>query len=110
MFSVAGHGNPAIMMNMSTPVTPNQLAGLIKGNPGFKGQAVMLGSCNTGKAGADGAAPFAQQLANSLGVPVTAPLNFAWFGPTGLLGASGPSGPPAAGSPGPWQTFYPPGQ
>ena len=98
------------MMNMSTPVTPSQLAGLIKGNPGFKGQAVTLGSCNTGNAGADGGASFAQQLANSLGVPVTAPLNFAWFGSTGLLGASDLSGPPAAGNAGPWQTFFPPGK
>jgi RHS repeat-associated protein len=110
VFSVAGHGNPSIMMNMSTAVTPNQLASLIKGSSAFKGQPVMLGSCNTGKAGPDGGTSFAQQLANALGVPVTAPLNYAWFGPTGLLGASDLSGPPAAGNPGPWRTFFPPGQ
>jgi RHS repeat-associated protein len=110
VFSVAGHGNPSIVLNMSTPITPNQLASLIKGSPAFKGQKVVLGSCNTGNTGATGEASFAQQLANALGVPVTAPLNLAWFGPTGLLGASGPSGPPAAGDPGPWQTFSPLGK
>lgn len=108
VFSVGAHGNPSIVQNqLSMPLTPTQLAGLIKNHPSFNGQPVMLGSCNTGRSGPGDSAPFAQGLADVLGVPVIAPLDFAWFGPSGLLGASDLSGPPAAGNFGPWQAFAP---
>jgi len=110
VYTVAGHGNSQIMMNQSQAVRAATLASIIKADPKFKGQPVMLGACNTGNKAPNGDAAFAQQVASDLGVPVTAPLGFAWFGPPGLLGSAGPSSPPSPGDSGAWKTFFPNGQ
>jgi fructose-specific component phosphotransferase system IIB-like protein len=110
VYTVAAHGNSQIVMNQAQAIRASTLAQAIKADPNYKGQAVLLGSCNTGKAAPNGDAPFAQQLANSLGAPVTAPLDLVWYGPSGLLGAADISGPPKNGNPGPWRTFFPEGK
>ena len=75
----------------------------------------MLGACNTGKSWPDGFGgrntwePFAQTLADILGVPVTAPQGFTWYDATkGLIGTSEVDPGPIS-SPGQWKTFYPNG-
>lgn len=110
VYTIAAHGNAQLVMNQSQAMRASSLAQKIRSDPKFRSQPVMLGACNTGNVAPNGDPSFAQQLADALGVPVTAPLDFAWFGPKGLLGASSISGPPTAGNPGPWQTFYPKGQ
>jgi hypothetical protein len=63
-----------------TPLFPNNLAKLIQSDPNWNHKPVMLGACNTGRSWENGYLgrgkwePFAQTLANLLGVPVTAPL------------------------------------
>lgn len=117
VFSVAGHGNPMIM-TVGGPngprITPRQLADMIKSNKKYKeGQAVMLGSCNTGNDGPNGSPSFAQELANLLKAPVTSPQGTAWFSTRdGLLGATKTEGegPPVNGNIGPWKSFFPAGQ
>ena len=70
-YSVSGHGSPS---NMTGPngefIFPKNLARKIKDDhENFHGQPVCLDSCSTGK----GDNPFAQKLANILGVTVIAP-------------------------------------
>lgn len=114
VFSVAGHGNPVNMAGPNgAPITPSQLAAMIMASPKYKkGQAVMLGSCNTGKDGPNGSDSFAQATANALGAPVTGALGTAWFNPQGLMGATPTpgGGPPVGGDPGPWRSFFPGGR
>jgi RHS repeat-associated protein len=117
VFSVAGHGSSAIMVNGRPDgprITPAQLANMIKSNKKYKeGQAVMLGSCNTGNDGPGGSPSFSQELANILKAPVTAPQGFAWFSTRdGLLGATKTvgEGQPRGGDIGTWKTFFPVGQ
>ena len=116
-YTVAGHGNPGNMEDRSGPmpifIMPWTLADIIKNDPNWKHKPVLLGSCNTGNKWPDGFQgknwiPFAQDLANRLGVPVTAPLDFVWFNIPGPPIAS-----PANVTPtnpfdvGPWRTYYP---
>ncbi|MDB5821333.1 MAG: hypothetical protein JWR21_37, partial [Herminiimonas sp.] len=74
VFSVAGHGS---FYNMSDPddhtVWAYKLAEMIRSNPNFHGQRIVLGSCNVARNGPDPKqSTFAQQLADYMGVPVTA--------------------------------------
>lgn len=108
-YTVAGHGNPGNMedrRNGIQPIFANDLANMIRNDPNWKGQPVILGACNTGVS-RDGKPSFAQQVANKLGVDVTAPMDFSWYARSGMLGAGPyPSGPPV-GQPGPWKSFSP---
>ena len=73
----------------------------------------MLGSCNTGNDGPNGSSSFAQELANLLKAPVTAPQGTVWFSTRdGLLGATRTlgEGPPVGGNIGSWKSFFPAGQ
>ncbi len=81
-YSVSGHGKPTMMQGPDgETTTPQDLANMINEDPNFKDQPVYLDSCSTGK----GSNSFAQQLADLLGVPVTAPtedvttINFIFF-------------------------------
>jgi RHS repeat-associated protein len=106
IYTVAGHGNPKNVVNGTTYLNASALANLIRKDSKFQKQPVMLGSCNTGKQfmGRDS---FAQNLANELGTPVTAPLAGAWYNEQGLVGAGPNAG--VGGDPGPWKTFFPQG-
>ncbi len=71
MFSVAGHGNSQYMYGPNgEQLTPADVANMINANANYtSGQDVQLHSCSTGQ----GSNSFAQQLANLLNAPVTAP-------------------------------------
>ena len=72
------HGAPDFVQVGSTVLSPRDLADLIRSDGNYQpGQPVRLLSCSTG-AWPGG---FAQQLANELGAPVTAPTSLAWLPP-----------------------------
>jgi hypothetical protein len=92
---------------------PAALAALIKADPNWKGQPVMLGGCHTGMNYPDGFGgyakwkSFAQGLADELGVPVTAPLGFSRYdGKRGVIGSTKTADGPVS-SPGAWRSFFP---
>lgn len=60
-------------------LSANQFADVVRSSTGWAGEPIRLFSCNTG-ADSDG---FAQQLANELGVAVTAPTKPVWSTPGG---------------------------
>jgi len=84
-FDVIAHGNETqIEINTAEGaklVDASEAADYIRAADGYDGQDVRLLSCSTG-ADADG---FAQQLANELGVKVTAPNDILWSRPDGSL-------------------------
>jgi RHS repeat-associated protein len=94
MLIVYGHGNPASVVDDRCMVCKSgeylnakDLAKRIKDSGAWKsGMPIWLKSCSTG-ASNNG---IAQQLADTLGVKVLAPDNFAWFSPSvGYLGSFG---------------------
>lgn len=99
---------------MSIEVTHNEskllidhriAAKLIKKNGGYHGQEVRLLSCSTGKLDSG----FAQNLANKLGVPVTAPTSILWARPSGTHYVADDDGTGRADRHrmGTFRTFYP---
>jgi hypothetical protein len=102
-FYVAGEGDKW------TQVSHRQLARYMESS-GWKGQPVRLVACNTGNS--DGGKPVAQDLANKLGVRVTAPTEKVWIYPDGKTVISN-NDPPKDDSPhvstGKWVDFYPGG-
>lgn len=81
VLDVIVHGRPTMVDIGDYTVNHRVLANLITKNPQYKGQPIRLLSCNTG------ALPngFAQNLANKLGVPVSAPNNIIWAYSNGRL-------------------------
>src|SRR5476651_1290935 len=84
-FTFSGHGSPTSIEDDRGPnlpdLTPATLAAEIRANPAWKPgytKIIRLDSCFTGMTPPEGGLPFAQILANIMGVPVTAPDNFAW--------------------------------
>lgn len=59
-----------------------EVAALIEADPGWGQRPVRLFACNTGR----GEVPVAQEIANLLGVPVTAPVGIAWSTTDGRYG------------------------
>lgn len=106
---MAGHGNPGNMEDRRDGIRTifhHNLAEMIRNDQNRSGKLVILGACNTGVL-VNGKPSFAQQLANKLGVDVTAPLNFSWYDLSGLRGFGPyPSGPPQGVS-GSWKSFSP---
>ncbi|URN07043.1 hypothetical protein LUW74_29425 [Actinomadura madurae] len=108
-FVVDGHGDADGMRVGGRRLSVDDVADLIRNDPNWNGREVMLLSCETG----DG--QFATQLAQRLGVPVTAPNGLAWSDSDGnVYAASGRPGedgrtrpdlPPNGG----WQTHRPNG-
>ena len=86
MFDVVAHGDPDAVYIGSTPQTLDApaLADRVRNAEGYAGQPVRLLSCSTG-ANPGG---FAQQLADELGTPVTAPSSILWAYPDGTLAVS----------------------
>ncbi|MES9539352.1 ADP-ribosyltransferase [Actinomadura sp. NPDC000600] len=108
-FIVDGHGDADGMRVGGRRLSVDDVADLIRNDPNWDGREVMLLSCETG----DG--QFATQLAQRLGVPVTAPHGLAWsdadgnvYASSGRPGEDGrtrPDLPPNGG----WQTHRPDG-
>ncbi|AZZ36482.1 hypothetical protein CIK05_06655 [Bdellovibrio sp. qaytius] len=73
-FSVTAHGTSSLILDSNgLPMTASALASMIRANPKFKGvSGVTLHSCNTGRQSGN-TDTFAQQLADILGISVTAP-------------------------------------
>lgn len=91
---------------------PKAFAEVVRADGAWNGKPITLFSCETGQARPDGGS-FAQDLANELGVAVTAPTELAWssggdfYSTSGSYDASGqlqPDGPPWNGQ---FQTFAP---
>ena len=80
-------------------------AKIIRNSKGYKGQAIRLMSCNTG-AITNG---FAQNLANKLGVPVSAPTHYLFVYKNGnyFVEGSNDGGITPNGIKGSFKTFYP---
>jgi len=80
-YQVGGHGTSDHMVGPDgTNISPSQLGDMIRSDPNYSsGEPVDLYSCNTGA----GDNSFAQQLANNLGAPVSAPDKTLWIWPDG---------------------------
>ena len=105
-FVVDLHSNEHNARVGNHPLTPRDLADVIRANPDYTGDPITLVGCDTGRRD-DG---FAAQLAQELGVPVTAPNTDAWVDYNGNVFATrntddGPGWPPN----GEWRTFGPDG-
>jgi hypothetical protein len=83
-FVVDLHGSADSVRVGDTPLSPRDLADLIRANPDYDGGPVSLLGCDTGS-DPNG---FAAQLARELGVPVTAPSRDAWVDHNGNVFAS----------------------
>ena len=85
-FDTSMHGTPTMVgfgtttMNMS----PRLLASVIRHSEGYHGQNIRLLSCSTGKI-VDGEYSFAEELANALGVEVSAPNDILYISKSGKL-------------------------
>ena len=82
-YDIIAHGSEvsiAIQHNGQTiPIDHRIAARLFKQDKQYKGQAIRLLSCSTGKLDTG----FAQNLANKLNVPVQAPTDILWVKPSG---------------------------
>ena len=81
---------------------PAQIAEAVRSNPDYDGEPVRLVSCHAAVSDQPGQPPAAQQLADALGVPVTAPT-----GTVGVERYGGPGQEPTLGKNVEWLTFVP---
>lgn len=108
-FDVIAHGSPTsieITRNGSKILIDHRVAAkLIKRNGGYSGQEVRLLSCSTGKLDNG----FAQNLANKLSVPVSAPTSILWAWPSGrhMVADDDGTGRADRRRMGTFRTFYP---
>ncbi|MFE3446706.1 hypothetical protein ACFXNW_27065, partial [Nocardia sp. NPDC059180] len=68
------HGSPEAAYIGDDELTAAELAELVRADPNWNGEPIRLFSCETGQ----GEDPFAQHLADELGVTVHAPTELAW--------------------------------
>ncbi|HVN13614.1 MAG TPA: hypothetical protein VMT69_16085, partial [Kineosporiaceae bacterium] len=78
---VFAHGTTTTVIASGTVLTPRELAEIIRADQELSERPLRLFACRTGRAD-DG---FAHQLAQELGVDVTAPTELAWLGPDGAM-------------------------
>jgi hypothetical protein len=110
-FTVDMHGDPQNVFIGNDAYGPDDLATYMESpDCRWNGGPVRLMSCETGQ----GPNPFAQQLSDRLGVPVTAPDQLAWSDATGVDFVSSQGGVDLNGNPiptvphdGSWITFTP---
>lgn len=111
-YDVIAHGTPTtIEINHNgakIQIDHRTVSRLLKNDKNYNGQGVRLLSCSTGKL-TDG---FAQNLANKLNIPVTAPTDILWSSPSGkhfVAGSKVMNGFNTAdiSKPGKFKTFYP---
>jgi hypothetical protein len=113
-FVVDTHGSADAVRVGATPLSPRDLADIIRANPDYDGGPVSLLGCGTGST-PDG---FAARLAQELGVPVTAPNSNAWVDHNGNVFAATPAyshDPSQPARPtwppnGQWNTYSPTGE
>lgn len=78
-YTFVAHGASDRVFVAEHELGPAEVAELIRSDPAWGGRPVRLLSCNTGR----GESPIAAQLAEQLGVTVTAPDELAWFSSEG---------------------------
>ena len=85
-FDVALHGSPSAVGfgTAKANMSPRLLAAVIRHTKGWNGQNIRLLSCSTGKR-VNGDYSFAEELANALGVKVTAPNGVLYMPPNGKM-------------------------
>jgi hypothetical protein len=81
-YDLHGTSNGVVIPGRDDLATSSEFAQVVKLDPTWDGKPIRLFSCDTGKIRDDGGT-FAKDLANELGVPVTAPTELAWSGPGG---------------------------
>ncbi|WP_305787598.1 hypothetical protein [Symbioplanes lichenis] len=82
-YVVEAHGNRNVIFSDSTPVTPAELAAIIRADPEWGSRPIVLIACDTGVDKENG---FAAQLARELpGTRVLAPAGLAWTGKPGFV-------------------------
>ena len=85
-FSIGSHGDSRSAYGINKQrITANQLSFLIKSSLIYNNQSIQLNGCNLGSISKSGGQAFGQQLADILGVNVTAPNNYLNFYPNGNL-------------------------
>jgi len=72
------HGDPTRVDVCGNYVDAKKFADVVRQDPDWGNRPITLFSCDTGKDPAQGGQPFAQQLANELGVEVYAPSEMCW--------------------------------
>ncbi|MEU0462596.1 hypothetical protein ABZ215_01175 [Amycolatopsis sp. NPDC006131] len=117
-FTVEVHGDRNGVWIGDTPLSPKDLADILRGAPGYvPGTPVRLLGCDGSALPNDGTS-FASRLAQELGVPVLAPTTRVWVDNFGNIYAAGdrarlegdPSAPrPSFDDPGQWVTNNPDG-
>lgn len=113
VLDVVAHGSPNSVQvshnGKDIQINSRTLAKMIKRNPQYKRKGVRLLSCSTGSSPSG----FAQNLANKLGVPVSAPNKLFWSDNHGnhLVAARSKTNPryPSKTDTGDFITFYPGG-
>lgn len=113
VLDIVAHGSPTSIQishnGEDIEINSRLLAKIIKRNPQYKRKGVRLLSCNTGSM-SNG---FAQNLANKLGVPVSAPTKLVWSNQYGKHRVAGRDklnpNLPSATDIGEFVTFYPGG-
>lgn len=85
-FDVAMHGTPTAVSfgGNEANMSPRLLASIIRHSEGYHGQPIRLLSCSTGKGTGDEMC-FAEELANALGVEVTAPNDLLFIAENGIM-------------------------
>lgn len=111
-YDIIAHGTPNSITiehnGISIEINHRTAARLFQAKKDYKGGAIRLLSCNTGKVSAG----FAQNLANKLNRPVKAPTDYLWVRPNGtyfVAGAKKVNGIliPDYSKPGRFKTYHP---
>lgn len=113
VLDIVAHGSPNSIQishnGKNIEIDSRTLAKMIKRNPQYKRNGVRLLSCNTGSSPSG----FAQNLANKLGVPVSAPNKLFWSDAYGnhIVASRSQINPklPSSSDRGEFVTFYPGG-
>jgi hypothetical protein len=92
-YTIDLHGNPSNAFIGNDPLSPNELAHLIRNDPHWNQQPIRLICCETGKHPQG----FAQQLADGLDVPVHAPDKLGWSDRSGKVFSSSIAGKDSLG-------------
>ncbi|MFE1593270.1 toxin glutamine deamidase domain-containing protein [Nocardia sp. NPDC058705] len=80
-YTIDMHGDPEAVFIGDDELSPEDLAALIRADPRWQNRSIRLLCCETGQ----GQDPFAQHLANELGVQVWAPNEVAWTDEDGTV-------------------------
>ena len=113
-YTVAAHGDSGHVSVGGHDLGPKAFAQLIREHPDYEQiqqSGLRLIICDTGATPADGQHPFAQQVANELGIHVAAPTNKVWTSHDGVAMVAEPDplrpGFPKYGSQGVFHDFAP---